>query len=137
MKNYIIATRAKCSVFKFVKSNSLFDAKKISFGARSTVTRQTIWRTTFDLWYLIENRKWVVLFDWVEFMSFFFSNSCWSNRIQALCYRLCLYQERSSKLKVRRTLLTNHCKIIMGGYLRIVHKETHIVNNSCHSFPVL
>ena len=64
-----------------------------------------------------------VWLSWIHVI--FFSNSCWSNRIQALCYRLCLYQERSSKLKVRRTLLTNHCKVIMWEHLRIVHKETH------------
>ena len=80
----------------------------MSYGARSTVTRQMIWRTT-DLRYLIKNRNRAVLFDWVEFISVF-SNSCWSNRFQALSDRLCLYQERISNLKVRRTLVTNHCK---------------------------
>ena len=42
----------------------------------------------------------------------FFSNSCWSNQFQALSDRLCLYQERSSKLRVSKTILTNPCKII-------------------------
>ena len=84
----------------------------MNFGARSTGTRQTIWRTTFNLSYLIEYRNRVVLFDWVEFISVFFSNSCWSNQFQALSDRLCLYQERSSKLRVSKTILTNPCKII-------------------------
>ena len=59
------------------------------------------------------------------------------NTIQALCDRLCLYQERSSKLKVRGTLLTNHRRVTVWGYLRIARKETHTVSNPCHSFPVL
>ena len=86
--------------------------------------------------YLIKNRNQAVLFDWVKFISVFF-NSCWSYRFPASSARLCLYQERSSKLKVWKTLLTNYCKIIMWGYLRIAHKETHPVNNPCDSFPVL
>ena len=77
------------------------------------------------------------LFDWVEITSVF-PNSCWSNRLQALCDMLCLYQERSSKLKERRYLLTNHRKMIMcREHLRIAPKETHTVNNRCHSFSVL
>ena len=120
---------------KFVKSNSLVNMYKMSFGTRSTNTRQTIWRTTLNLRYLIENWSRAVLCDWVEFISVF-SNSCWSTWFQALCDRLCLYQERSSKLKVRRTLLTNHHKIITWGHLRIAHRETHTVNNRWHSFPV-
>ena len=56
---------------KFVKSNSLVDMYKMSFGTRSTGTRQTIWRTTLNLRYLIENRNQAVLFDWVEFISVF------------------------------------------------------------------
>ena len=84
----------------------------MNFGARSTGTRQTIWRTTFNLSYLIEYRNRGVLFDWVEFISVFFSNSCWSNQFQALSDRLCLYQERSSKLRASKTILTNPCKII-------------------------
>ena len=82
------------------------------------------------------NRNWAVLCDGFEFISMF-SGSCWLNRFQTLCDRLCLYQERSSKLKVRGTLLTNHRKITMWGYLRIARKETHTVSNPCHSFPVL
>ena len=67
--------------------------------------------------YLIENRNQAVLFDWVKFISVFF-NSCWSYRFPASSARLCLYQERSSKLKVWKTLLTNYCKMIMWGHLR-------------------
>ena len=106
----------------------------MSFGARSAGTRQTIWRTTFNLRYLIENRNRAVLFhhDWIEFISVF-PNSCWWNRFQALCHRLCLHQERSSKPKVRRTLLTNHRKRLMWGHFRIAHREMHTVNNPCHS----
>ena len=121
---------------QFLKSNSLFDAYKMSYGARSTVTNRAIWRTTYNLRYLIENRNQAVLFDWDEFISVF-SNSCWLNRFQALCNILCLYQERSSKLKVRRTLITNHCKILMWGRIRIAHRETRTVNNLCYSFPFL
>ena len=45
----------------------------MSFGARSAGTRQTIWKTTFNLRYLIENRSRAVLFDhdWIEFISVF------------------------------------------------------------------
>ena len=123
---------------KFVKRNSFLYMYKMSLGTRSAGTRQTIWRTTFNLRYLIENRNRAVLFhhDWIEFISVF-PNSCWWNRFQALCHRLCLYQERSSKPKVRRYLLTNHRKIIMyREHLPIVHRETHTINKCCHSFPV-
>ena len=106
----------------------------MSFGARGTVTRQTIWRTTLNLRYLMENRTRGVSFDLIELISVF-SNSCLSKRLQALSGTSCLYQKRGSKLKVRRTLLINHRKIIMWGHLRIAHKETHSVNNTCHSFP--
>ena len=93
----------------------------MSFGARSTSTRQTIWRTTFNLRYLIKNRKRAVLFDWVEVISVF-SNSCWSNQFQALSDKLCLYQKRSSKLRVSKTILTNTCKIIMWEhYIYVSH----------------
>ena len=102
----------------------------MSFGARGTGTRQMIWRTTFNLRYLMELR-----FHFIELNSSVFSKSCWSKRLQALSGTSCLYQKRDSKLKVRRTLLTNHRKIIMWGHLRIAHKETHSVNNTCHSFP--
>ena len=74
-------------------------------------------------------------FHFIELNSSVFSKSCWSKRLQALSGTSCLYQKRDSKLKVRRTLLTNHRKIIMWGHLRIAHKETHSVNNTCHSFP--
>ena len=104
------------------------------FGARGTGTRQTIWRTTVNLRYLMENRNQGVSFDWIELISVF-SDSCWSNRLQSVIDTSCLYQKRGSKLKVRRTLLINHRKIIMWGHLPIVHKETHSVNNTCHSFP--
>ena len=84
----------------------------MSFGARSTGTRQTIWRTlpsTWGIWSRIATEQ----FYLIELNSFqFFSNSCWSNRFQALSDRLCLYQERSSKLMVSKTILTNPCKII-------------------------
>ena len=106
----------------------------MSFGASGTGTRQTIWRTTLNLRYLMENRKRGVSFDWIELLSLFF-NSYLSKRLQALSGTSCLYQKRGSKLKVRRTLLINHRKIIMWGHLRIAHKETHSVNNTCHSFP--
>ena len=45
----------------------------MSFGVRSAGTRQTIWKTTFNLRYLIENRSRAVLFDhdWIEFISVF------------------------------------------------------------------
>ena len=79
----------------------------------------------------------VPLFDWVEITSVF-PKSCWSKRLQALCDMLCLDQGRSSKLKERRYLLTNHRKMIMcREHLRIAPKETHTVNNRCHSFSVL
>ena len=104
------------------------------FGARGTGTRQTIWRTTVNLRYLTENRNREASFDWIELISVF-SDSCWSNRLQSVIDTSCLYQKRDSKLKVRRTLLINHRKIIMWGHLRIAHKETHSVNNTCHSFP--
>ena len=103
------------------------------FGARGTGTRQTIWRTTVNLRYLTENRNREASFDWIELISVF-SDSCWSNRLQSVIDTSCLYQKRGSKLKVRRTLLINHRKIIMWGHLRIAHKETHTVNNTCHSF---
>ena len=74
-------------------------------------------------------------FHFIELNSSVFSKSCWSKRLQALSGTSCLYQKRDSKLKVRRTLLTNHRKIIMWGHLRIAHKGTHSVNNTCHSFP--
>ena len=74
-------------------------------------------------------------FHFIELNSSVFSKSCWSKRLQALSGTSCLYQKRDSKLKVGRTLLTNHRKIIMWGHLRIAHKETHSVNNTCHSFP--
>ena len=52
-------------------------------------------------------------FIWLSWIHIsFFSNSCWSNQFQALSDRLCLYQERSSKLRVSKTILTNPCKII-------------------------
>ena len=84
--------------------------------------------------YLMENRKRGVSFDLIELVSVF-SDSCQSNQLQLLIDTSCLYQKRGSKLKVRRTLLINHRKIIMWGHLRIAHKETHSVNNTCHSFP--
>ena len=64
-----------------------------------------------------------------------FSHSCWWNRLQALSDRLCQNQERTSKLKVRRTPLTD--KIFIWGRIRIAHRETRTVNNRCHSFAVL
>ena len=81
----------------------------------------------------MENRKREASFDLIELISVF-SDSCWSKRRQALSGTSCLYQKRGSKLKDRRTLLINHRKIIMWGHLRIAHKETHTVNNTCHSF---
>ena len=42
-----------------------------------------------------------------------------------MCNRLCLYQKRSSKVKVRRTLLTNHFKIILWDiYKSYIKKRT-------------
>ena len=74
----------------------------------------------WGIWSRIETER----FYLIEFNSYqFFSKSCWSNRFQALSNRLCRYQERSSKLKVRRTLFTNHPKILMWRHLRIAHKE--------------
>ena len=76
--------------------------------------------STWGIWSRIETER----FYLIEFNSYqFFSKSCWSNRFQALSNRLCRYQERSSKLKVRRTLFTNHPKILMWRHLRIAHKE--------------
>ena len=106
----------------------------MSFGARSAGTRQTIWRTTFNLRYLIENRNRAVLFDhdWIEFISVF-SQQLLVESISSVVSQIVSTQERSSKPKVRRTLLTNHRKRLMWGHFRIAHREMHTVNNPCHS----
>ena len=85
----------------------------MNFGARSTGTRQTIWRTTFNLSYLIEYRNRAVLFDWVEFISVFFFQQLLVESISSLEWQIVsISGEISSKLRVSKTILTNPCKII-------------------------
>ena len=127
----------KCSVFKIRKEQltcwhieSYFWGQKYGHGTDDL--KNNLQLEVFDQESKPSGFIWL---SWIQ--TNFFSNSCWSNRFQALSDRLCLYQERSSKLKVRRTLLTSHRKILMWGHWRIAHKETHTVNNPCHSFQVL
>ena len=68
------------------------------------------------IWYKVIDVLWSSVFAWSSKHPIIakqhridvFSGRCWSNRFQALFDRLCLHQERSLKLKVRRMLLTNH-----------------------------
>ena len=127
-------TRTKCSVFKirWEQLTCWHVENKWVLGPEARVRDRWFEEqlSTWGIWWRIETEG----FHLIEFNSSVFSKSCRSKRLQALSGTSCLYQKRGSKLKVRRTLLINHRKIIMWGHLRIAHKETHTVNNTCHSF---
>ncbi|XP_066024396.1 uncharacterized protein [Pocillopora verrucosa] len=67
---------------------------------------------------------------------------CWSNRFQALCDRLCLYQERSSKLKTsfreeaQQTLAKRKVERLKRAVISHRQPKEHVFNILCHAVNV-
>ena len=129
-------TRTKCSVLKIRKEQFTYWHVENEFWSQKHACETDNLKNNLQL-EVFDGESKPSGFIWLNWTYISFFNRCWSYRCQALSETLCLYQERCSKLKVRKILLTNHRKIIMWGHLRIAHKETHTVNNPRDSFSVL